>query len=73
MTDETMKMLIDTMEQLMKANKDKYDLQNGLLQILTRVCNLAVPLDRNELIEIINKSLKYDRNANVRKEVIPHD
>lgn len=63
MTDETMKMLTNTMEQLITANKDKYIMQTGLLQILHHVCNLAVPLDRNELIVIINKSLKYDRDA----------
>jgi hypothetical protein len=60
MSNELMKMSTEIMGQLVQANSDKHKLQTGMLQILSRVCNLLVPLDRNELIEIINKSLNYE-------------
>jgi hypothetical protein len=67
--DELMKTSTEIMGQLVEANSDKHRLQTGLLEILHLACNLYAPLDRNEIIEIINKSLKYDRDSTTRKEV----
>lgn len=67
-TDRLEKMATDTLIELIQANSDKYRLQTGLLEILNRVCNLAAPLDRNELISIINKSLNNDPIPTTRKE-----